>query len=175
MNPDRLRRHYWTLTPRERFSALTRAQSRGDKSEVRALLESSPKHQRRLPDTIGLSIGFDVLSARYILQQLTNGVLLSSAWNCALQGDSCAGHPADEEIRLAQRCILETHKAWQATCADFGVEPDAMLARFPWAKLVGIIEETAEELDRIDPVELTDLHEITAAWGSLIEMYRREI
>ena len=49
-----------------------------------------------------------------------------------------------------------------------------MLARFPWAKLVDHIEKTAEELDRIDPVELTELHEATAACGALIEVFRRE-
>jgi len=138
MNTKNLQKHYDKLTARERYAAMVAANQRGDNQELAALAQSAPRIVFSVTDAYGLSRAFEFLAAHNHIMRLGYAALLFSLpLNDGRQADVT-------EAFLAQvtRRILAERAAWQAICAEYGIDAELFL---PHSGIIARAEALVDE------------------------------
>lgn len=167
---NNIQQHYDKLTNNERFSLLLAAAAREDIAERGKILQATPRKRWEVHTTFGLGNAFDWLAMWHMMQQLGQGAALYYL----LYNDDLAADQAKETIELLQRRILETRKAWQIVCAEYGADPAQLLDGLPFIELYNQIGRTAETMQIDNPQELADLPENIEALRAAVEIKRKE-
>jgi hypothetical protein len=170
MNTNKLRSNYDKLTPQERFSALVAASVRKDQGEITALESSTPKNVFDVPNTWGLSEGFRMAKVLYLLEQLHGAAVLFLS--CAM-ADKMTDETESTLLVIANAYRRNT-EAWRRLCAEYSIDPGAMLEGNPYDLVLDMADRLAEGLSDGDPdgveEQLATMRELIAheaeQWGA---------
>lgn len=145
MNLKRLSKHYDQLTTRERFSLIVAAATRGDETERRCLMRSSPAALFRVPAYRGYSEAFCDTAYLYLLQQLETGVWY---WKCValIEGDRKTNERVANCLGLFGQQFIARRQAWQLLCEDYGIDGDEVLSVYPGFDMVRSLDEVISTL-----------------------------
>lgn len=167
----KLRSNYDKLTVRERFAALVAASVRKDPSEIAALEGSTPKNVFDVPNTWGLSEGFRMAKVVYLLEQLNGAAVmfLSFSMDEKLPSDELI-----DNLYVIAGAYRRNAEAWRRLCAEYGIDPGAMLENNPYDLVLDMAGRLAEGLSEGDPEgveeQLSNMRELIAheaeQWGA---------
>jgi hypothetical protein len=145
MNLKRLVKHYEKLTPRERFSLIMAAAARGDESERKRLMRSSPTALFRVPAYRGYSEAFCDTASLYLIQQLESGV---RCWKCMalFEGEEETSERIANCLGLFGHQFVTRREAWNRLCAEYGIEGDLVLSVYPGFALLRDLDEMISNL-----------------------------
>lgn len=173
MNTNTLKKHYDKLGIKERFAAIAAAAARKDYTELDALTSTAPRVSYRMPNTFGISRGFIEAMNWYIMAQYGK----AAAFYC-LANYNHDPAPADDEISDAlknlQRDLWVNRKAFETICAEYGVEPDAMLEGYPYNEVLEMVFITIAFANKLSPLPLDGLDQCVNAMRKVIEDYRQQ-
>jgi len=155
MNTDtkKLRANYDLLAPRERFAAIVAAAVRGDNEERQVLQDTTPMLGYNIPDTFGLTEGFRMAKAFYLIQQLHYAALMFLL--CIMD--------VDEKIDGLDEAMLTTankycgySEAWQRLCSEYGIDSAAMMEENPFLDVLTVAGCFAAKISEGDPDGVDD-------------------
>lgn len=145
MNSQRLAKHYDQLTPRERFSLLVAAGTRGDWVEHRRLMQSAPTGLFRVRSHSGYLDAFHEVAADYLIHQLDVALLWWKGWIMFLD-DSEPSDTFARGLRLLAYLFVIRRQAWQRLCEEYQIDGSAVLAGY---RAFEATEELADDISQM--------------------------
>jgi len=173
MNTNTLKKHYDKLGIKERFAAIAAAAARKDYTELDALTSTAPRVSYRIPDTYGLAHGFNNVVTWYIMAQYGR----AASFYCLANYNH---YPAAEDTEITdalnsiQKDLWINRKAFESICAEYGVEPAAMLEGYPFNEVLELAFITIEFANQLSPLPLDGLEDCISGMKKVIEDYRQQ-
>jgi hypothetical protein len=148
MNTNKIRANYDKLTPRERFAALVAASVRKDTGEITFLESSTPKNVFDVPDTWGLSEGFRLAKVVYLLEQLHGAAVMFLS--CSMD-EKVPSDELVENLYTIADCYRRNTEVWRRLCAEYGIDPQAMMENNPYDMVLEVARKLADGLGEGEP------------------------
>ncbi len=120
MNLKSIQRNYEHLTMLERLSLADNAVSRGDESEIKAIVAASPRKTYSQPDYLDL---FENIN-RYRFCNLIVRLSYVMQFDYFLQSDFAGDERISNDTKLAAYLYVRATDAWKAVSDEFGLCPD---------------------------------------------------
>ncbi len=120
MNLKSIHRNYEHLTMLERLSLADKAVSRGDKSEIKAVVAASPRQTYSQPDYLDLLENINRLRFCNLIVRLSYVMQFDYFFQCDFEGDERISNNA----KVAAYLYVRATDAWKAVSDEFGLRPD---------------------------------------------------
>jgi len=173
MNTNTLKKHYDKLGIKERFSAIAAAAARKDYTELDALTSTAPRVSYGVPNTFGISHGFFRAMDWYIMAQYGR----AASFYCLANYNH---YPAAEDaeitdtLNILQKELWVNRKAFETICAEYGVEPAAMLEGYPFNEVLEMVFISIEFANKLSPLPLDGLDACINGMRKAIEDHRQQ-
>jgi hypothetical protein len=162
VNTNALRKNYDKLTVKERFSAIEAAVSRHDDDELRALNDAAPRKTYSVVHHRFLSEAFLSLAMLHRCAQLEKAGLLLLIHTF----DNERGERIFPDLLALANQYRRDGEAWRQICAEYSIDPAAMLADLPGDGVIELSGEMIEILaDEPDPVAVA---QVVQSWRDVI-------
>lgn len=174
MNTKALRKSYDTLTPPERYAAISAAIGRNDEAERRALIDSAPRKSFSVPNTWGIVEAWETLAGWHVVGQMSDAAAFFMALHMNDEAANATEGEAFEMLTRLQARMLARAQAWRELCDEYKIDPAPMLEPYPGYAMLDVIELVMTAANGGEPADRAAIDAELAGMREVIAHYRKE-